>query len=57
VNSDIEDGKFKPNAPDQQLYNLATDLSESTNVINQYPEVAEKMRQKLEEIRKAGSSR
>ena len=34
-----------------QLYNLAFDLGETTNVIDQYPEVAKQMAAKLEEIK------
>ena len=44
TNSDIENGEFKPDAPKAQLYNLATDLGQSENVINKYPEIAEKMK-------------
>lgn len=43
-NSDIENGKFKADAPKAQLYNLATDLNQSDNVLEQYPEIAEKMK-------------
>ena len=50
TNSDIENGKFKADAPKAQLYNLATDLGQSENVINKYPEIAEKMKKMHLEI-------
>ncbi len=50
VNSDIADGKIKPDAPQQQLYNLATDPRQSTNVIREHPEIAAKLRARMEEI-------
>jgi arylsulfatase A-like enzyme len=50
VNSDIANGQFKPNAPAQQLYNLATDLREATNLAAQRPEMVEKLAARLREI-------
>lgn len=50
VNSDIVDGKIKPNAPMAQLYNLKEDLSQTNNVIEEYPEVAQKLAKQLKAI-------
>jgi len=47
-NSDIENGKIKPNAPPAQLYDLTNDPSQTTNVYREYPEVVEEMRSLLE---------
>ena len=38
INSDIENGKLKPDGPKEQLYNLNTDPSETLNLIREYPE-------------------
>ncbi|MBM3891245.1 MAG: arylsulfatase, partial [Verrucomicrobia bacterium] len=48
-NSDIENGRIKPDAPLAQLYNLATDPSQSVNVIRKHPEVADRLKALLEE--------
>jgi arylsulfatase A len=42
-NSDIEEGKIKKNAPPAQLYDLEKDLSQTTNLYLQYPEVVKEM--------------
>jgi arylsulfatase A-like enzyme len=42
-NSDIEEGKIKPAAPPAQLYNLATDLTQTKNLYNEYPEIVAEM--------------
>ena len=42
---------------DAQLYNLATDPAEATNVIDQYPDKAEELIEELNRIRRAESSR
>ncbi|MDW7692906.1 arylsulfatase [Flammeovirgaceae bacterium SG7u.111] len=39
ANSDIENGKIKPDAQPAQLYNLKNDLYEAINVYGQYPEI------------------
>jgi len=44
VNSDIENGKIKPNAPPAQLYDLEADLTQTTNLYNRHPEVAQEMK-------------
>ncbi|MCB1124340.1 MAG: sulfatase-like hydrolase/transferase, partial [Verrucomicrobiae bacterium] len=49
VNSDIENGKLKPNAPPAQLYNLDDDLIQTTNRYNQRPEVVAEMQGMLKQ--------
>lgn len=42
--SDVdEEGQIKPDAPETQLYNLATDPGQTTNVVGQHPERAAEM--------------
>ncbi|WP_420428524.1 sulfatase family protein [Kordiimonas sp.] len=48
VNSDIEDGKVKADAPKAQLYDLDADPEEKVNVIKQYPDVAKELQTLLE---------
>ncbi|MBT3200351.1 MAG: arylsulfatase [Phycisphaerales bacterium] len=43
VNSDIEDGKIKPNAPPAQLYDLKADRSQTKNLYNQHPKIVKQM--------------
>ncbi len=43
VNSDMENGKIKKEAPKAQLYNLKDDVNQSTNLYEQYPEVVAEM--------------
>jgi arylsulfatase A-like enzyme len=50
VNSDIQNGKIKPDAPNAQLYNLDNDLSQTKNVIREYPEMAHKLSLQLQKI-------
>ncbi|QDU64720.1 Arylsulfatase [Planctomycetes bacterium Pan216] len=50
VNSDIADGRIKPDAPAEQLYNLAKDPRQSTNVIRDNPDVAKRMASRLDQI-------
>lgn len=56
-NSDIENGAFNPNAPDEQLYNLKEDLSQRTNLINDHPEIAKMMRTTLRLIQETNGTR
>ncbi|MCB1123876.1 MAG: arylsulfatase, partial [Verrucomicrobiae bacterium] len=56
-NSDIEDGKIKPDAPEEQLYNLRSDTYQHENVIRQYPEIAQTMKEHLAHLREIDSSR
>jgi len=57
VNSDIKDGKLLPDAPPAQLYDLASDVSEHTNLYRERPEIAAKLRDLLDRIVAAPRSR
>jgi arylsulfatase A len=52
VNSDFANGKLIPDAPNQQLYNLATDPSQTKNVSREHPEIAQRMAARLAQIQK-----
>ena len=43
VNSDIEDGKIKKDAPPAQLYDLAADVNQTQNVHNEHPDVVKEL--------------
>ncbi len=43
VNSDIEHGKIKPNAPPAQLYDLEADVNQTRNLHDDFPEMVEEM--------------
>lgn len=43
VNSDIEAGKLKKDAPPAQLYDLEVDRNQTRNVLNDYPEVVKEL--------------
>ncbi len=43
VNSDIEDGKIKKDAPPAQLYDLEADVTETKNVHDEHPEVVKEL--------------
>ncbi len=43
VNSDIEGGKIKPNAPPAQLYDLEADVNQTQNLHDEFPEVVKEM--------------
>ncbi|MBM3862158.1 MAG: arylsulfatase, partial [Verrucomicrobia bacterium] len=47
-NSDIENGKIKPDAPAAQLCDLQSDPFQTANVIREHPNIAERMRRQLE---------
>ena len=53
VNSDIENGRYKTDAPPAQLYNLDTDLSQTTNLYNTHPEIVRELKTLLEECKRA----
>ena len=57
VNSDLEDGEIKADAPKEQLYNLRSDPRQATNVILENPTIAQTMRKRLAAIQVAKSSR
>ena len=43
VNSDIEDGKIKQDAPLAQLYDLEADVNQTKNIHNEHPEVVKEL--------------
>jgi len=47
-NSDIEDGKVRPDAPPAQLYDLEADLAQTTNVYREHPDVVRELNALLE---------
>jgi arylsulfatase A-like enzyme len=51
ANSDVADGKFKPDAPKEQLYDLVADPRQTRNVIRDHPEVAARMKARLTALR------
>ncbi len=55
----IEGNVLRPPASkeDPQLYNLEKDPAETTNVIDQFPDMAKRMQARLDEIRARGSER
>ena len=48
VNSDIENGKIKTDAPPAQLYDLEADVRETRNLYNDFPEVVKELDKLLE---------
>ena len=48
VNSDIEDGKIKKDAPPAQLYDLASDVNQTQNVYNENSDVVKELKSLLE---------
>lgn len=52
-NSNFANGKLRPDAPKQQLYHLGRDPRQTQNVVREHPEVAERLAQRLAEIRQA----
>ena len=53
INSDIADGKLKPNAPPAQLYDLDADPSQTTNLYHQHPEIVRELKSLLAEYQSA----
>jgi arylsulfatase A-like enzyme len=51
VNSDVAHGKFKPDAPEEQLYDLAADPRQQRNFVREHPEVAMRMKARLNTLR------
>jgi arylsulfatase A-like enzyme len=51
VNSDIENGRLKKDAPPAQLYDLESDLAQTTNVYLQNPQVVNEMQARLGALR------
>ena len=54
VNSDIENGRIKPDAPATQLYDLTSDPSQKVNVTRQHPEITRQLADMLEKCHSAG---
>jgi len=48
TNSDVQDGKLKPNAQKAQLYNLSDDVSQTKNIYDEHPEIVKELDQLLE---------
>ncbi|NRD20699.1 arylsulfatase [Winogradskyella eckloniae] len=48
VNSDLENGQIKEDAPKAQLYNLEDDKYQTINVYDEFPEVVKEMKAALE---------
>jgi arylsulfatase A-like enzyme len=44
VNSDVENGRIKPDAPAEQLYDLDADPRQSRNVVRENPEVTSRLK-------------
>lgn len=57
VNSDVVDGKIKPDAPQEQLYDLANDPAQTKNLAAARPEIVKEMRDELAAIRSKPRSR
>lgn len=49
-NSDIEQGRLKPDAPKAQLYDLRSDPSQALNVIDKHPALARRLADRLAEL-------
>jgi arylsulfatase A len=56
-NSNMVNGVRKPNAPEEQLYNLTSDPYQTTNVVRDQPAKAQFMREQLAAIQAAKSTR
>ena len=51
TNSDVDpQGQIKPGAPPEQLYNLGTDLPQSTNIVTQEPSQTTAMKNRIQEL-------
>jgi len=56
-NSNMVDGERKPDAPEEQLYNLSSDPFQATNVILDHAAMAQSMREQLASIQAAKGTR
>jgi arylsulfatase A-like enzyme len=57
-NSDVApEGTIRPDAPPEQLYNLAVDLAQTTNVIREHSRVAAAMKRQLQTYRQTPATR
>ncbi|MDQ8208237.1 arylsulfatase [Coraliomargarita sp. SDUM461003] len=50
-NSDIQNGRIRKDAPPAQLYELETDLSQSTNLYHEHPDVVKQLVSQLSEYK------
>jgi arylsulfatase A-like enzyme len=50
VNSDVQDGRFKPDAPMEQLYDIVADPRQQRNVVREHPDVAAKLKTRLNSL-------
>ena len=57
TNSDVEDGKFKPDAPQEQLYDLTSDPRQTRNVIREHQDIAARMKSELAALLSAPPAR
>jgi arylsulfatase A len=53
INSDIANGKLKPNAPPAQLYDLEADRSQMKNLYREHPELVEQMKAFLDQCQRS----
>jgi arylsulfatase A len=51
VNSEVVDGKIRPGAAPAQLYNLASDPYQETNIYAQHPEIVKDLEKQLQGYR------
>ena len=51
VNSDIENGRLKKDAPPAQLYDLESDLAQTKNVYRENPQIVKQMEARLDSYR------
>lgn len=51
VNSDIVEGRIKPDAPSVQLYDLSKDLEQTRNVAEDHPEVVKQLQSRIDQAR------
>jgi arylsulfatase A-like enzyme len=56
-NSDVADGRFKPDAPPMQLYDLAADPRQTTNLFRAHPEIVARLQTELRAIQTAPRTR
>ena len=56
VNSDIENGRIREDAPPAQLYDLEADLTQKQNVYDQHPDVVAELQALLDETLRAKRS-
>lgn len=55
-NSDFSpDGRLRPDSPNEQLYNLSTDVSQRRNSIQEHPDIAREMKNRLAQLRNSSS--